>query len=152
GRILNRLAQDDLKELVVEKLDFRHGGLSRRLNRIVTRAGRAAAEAKLQSLQQLHGITITRRNPAYSSQTCIGCGFTHRLNRYGTQFRCRFCHNRLHADVNAARNLVARRSDDETGGLYVGKQKIKVVLDQRFRENWNLTDTTFDELSDRAVL
>lgn len=152
GRIFNALAaREDLAGIVVEKLDFRHGGLSRRLNRIVTRAGRGAVKRKLRDLAETRGLTSTEVNPAYSSQQCSGCGFTHRLNRSGTLFRCRFCHKLLHADVNAARNLGVRRSDPATGGLYASKQKIKSVLDQRFHDYWNLdAGTDFDDLAGRG--
>lgn len=47
GRLLNQLAAQDIRGIVVEKLDFRFGGLSKRLNRILSRAGRAAVTAKL---------------------------------------------------------------------------------------------------------
>lgn len=148
GRILNLIGDDDdVREIVVEKLHFRHGGLSRRLNRILGRAGRRAVEYKLQDLAETRGIQITHVNPAYSSQQCTGCWFTHKTNRKASTFKCRFCGKTLHADVNAARNLVARRSDDTTGGLYVSKQKIKTALDQRFQHRWRLADTGFDALA-----
>lgn len=38
GRILNNLAKEDLKELVIEKLNFAGGGMSRTMNRLLTRA------------------------------------------------------------------------------------------------------------------
>lgn len=44
NRLLNRLGEQDIKEIVVEELDFRHGGLTRRINRIVSRAGRNAVK------------------------------------------------------------------------------------------------------------
>lgn len=56
NRVLNLIADDRVMELVVEDLDFRHGGLSKRLNRIVTRAGRNAVRAKLERLHALKGI------------------------------------------------------------------------------------------------
>ena len=47
GRLLNRLAADEVGELVVERLDFRGGGLSKRMNRLCTRAGRRVLKARL---------------------------------------------------------------------------------------------------------
>ena len=51
-RILNNLAKEDLKELVVEKLNFAGGGMSRTMNRLLTRAGRKALQAKLSRLNE----------------------------------------------------------------------------------------------------
>lgn len=47
GRILNHLAKEDLKELVVEKLNFTGGSISRTMNHLLTHAGRKAVQAKL---------------------------------------------------------------------------------------------------------
>jgi len=67
--------------VVIEKLDFRAPGLSRRLNRILARSGRAVIREKLKDLQDRFGITFAEVNPAYSSQTCSSCGFVARANR-----------------------------------------------------------------------
>ena len=135
GRVLNRLADRDIRELVVESLDFRGGGLSRTLNRIVSRAGRGAVRAKLADLRELAGITVTEVNPAYTSQTCSGCGFTHKTNRSGTRFRCRHCGKTSHADVNAARNIRSRRSWS-AAQQYRHKGTILGDLDQAFTARW----------------
>ena len=134
-RILNRLADRDIRELVVENLDFRGGGLSRTLNRIVSRAGRGAVRAKLADLRELSGITVTEVNPAYTSQTCSGCGFTHKTNRAGTRFRCRHCNKTSHADVNAARNVRSRRSWS-AAQQYRHRGTILGDLDQKFTTRW----------------
>ena len=135
GRVLNRLAVRDVRELVVENLDFRGGGLSRILNRIVSRAGRAAVRTKLADLRELAGITVTEVNPAYTSQTCSGCGFTHKTNRAGTSFRCRHCGKTSHADVNAARNIRSRRSWSQAQ-QYRHRGTILGDLDQAFTTQW----------------
>ena len=135
GRILNKLADQDIRELVVETLDFRGGGLSRTLNRIVGRAGRAAVRAKLADLRELSGITVTEVNPAYTSQTCSGCGFTHKTNRAGTRFRCRHCNKTSHADVNAARNIRSRRSWS-AAQQYRHRGTLLGELDQKFTTRW----------------
>ncbi len=65
GRVLNRLVQTHAPaHLVLERLDVRAPGLSRRLNRLLARAGRAVVRAKLQDLEQRCGITWTEVNPA----------------------------------------------------------------------------------------
>ena len=46
-------------------------------------------------------------NPAYTSQRCHACGHTHADNRKGETFRCVYCGHTDHADVNAAKNILA---------------------------------------------
>ena len=47
-------------------------------------------------------------NPAYSSQTCPSCTHVSRSNRRGTDFCCRQCSRKSHADVVGAINLLGR--------------------------------------------
>ena len=68
GRILNSLAKEDLKELVVEKLNFAGGGMSRTMNRLLTRSGRKALQAKLARLNEEQGVTTTEVQAVYTSQ------------------------------------------------------------------------------------
>lgn len=111
GRVLNNLAKEDLKELVVEKLNFAGGGMSRTMNRLLTRAGRKAVQAKLARLNEEQGLTITEVQPAYTSQMCAHCGYVDRKNRPNQKtFRCRCCGHTCNADVNAAFNILQRRS------------------------------------------
>ncbi|WP_175578229.1 transposase [Bifidobacterium jacchi] len=79
NRVLNLIADDQVRELVVEDLDFRHGGLSKHMNRLVTRAGRGAVRRKLRRLESATGITVTPVNPAYTSQECPSCGGSARI-------------------------------------------------------------------------
>jgi putative transposase len=139
GRVLNRLAADgELSELVVENLDFRGRGLSPRLRRIVSRAGRSVVAAKLQSLREAQGIAITHGNPAYTSQECCGCGYVHASNRRSqSRFVCGFCGRTLNADVSAARILVARRSRKDEFA-YASKQQVKAALDNTFSQRWGI--------------
>ena len=51
-----------------------------------------------------HLITVPA---AYTSQTCAVCGHVHADNRQGEDFRCRACGHTDHADVNAAKNILA---------------------------------------------
>jgi len=111
GRLLNRLANLDLQKIVVEKLDFRFGGLSKHINRIISRAGRKAAEAKLSRLYEEKGIVIHHINAAYTSQECSSCGHVDRKNRRTQSlFICLCCGNKKQADINAAINIRERRS------------------------------------------
>lgn len=124
NRVLNLIADVRLRELVIEDLDFRHGGLSKRMNRLVTRAGRAAVRAKLQRITQTEGIQVTTVNPAYTSQECGSCGWVSKRNRPTRDlFRCECCGHKLDADIAAARNIRARRSRPD-GWQWIGRQNI----------------------------
>ena len=124
NRILNRLTAADVRELVVEKLDFRNGGLSHRLNRILNRAGRQAVSRKLARLRETKGIITTMVNPAYTSQMCSSCGYVSKHNRISqASFTCLCCGHKLNADVNAARNILGRRSPLTTGSTRLQSQR-----------------------------
>ncbi|MFE6864613.1 zinc ribbon domain-containing protein [Nocardia sp. NPDC057668] len=145
GRILNRLARQDIREIVVERLDFRHGGLSRRMNRIATRAGRGAVRAKLTSLTEATGITVTRVNPAHTSRACSSCHYVDRRNRISQQrFACRFCGRRLLADINAARNVLGR-SAVQGGWLPWSGNRVLAQLDRDFTTQWRCDPTRLRE-------
>ena len=112
NRVINRLIEvHGPAALTLEKLDFRQPGLSRRLNRILAKCGRRVVRAKLVDLKQRLGVDSDECNPAYSSQECSSCGFVSRSNRTSqAEFICRWCGHSANADVNGARNLLARRS------------------------------------------
>jgi putative transposase len=109
---LNRLVDIHAPmEIVVEQLDFRMPGLSRRLNRILTNCGRAVFKAKLADLAERFGIAGAEVNPAYTSRECSRCGFVDRGNRKSqSQFCCLHCGHTAHADVQGAKVIAARRS------------------------------------------
>jgi putative transposase len=132
NRILNRIVLlRKPAHLTAERLDFRMPGLSKRMNRILTNCGRAAFRAKLQDLEERYGVTHTEVHPAYSSQTCSHCGWVEKANRRSqSDFRCRCCGTRIHADVNAARTLGARRSCSVMGNP---RRARRAVLDEALR-------------------
>ncbi|WP_349254435.1 transposase [Halorientalis sp.] len=47
-------------------------------------------------------------NPAYTSQRCSHCGFTHEDNRDDKAFVCQDCGHEANADYNAAKNIANR--------------------------------------------
>jgi putative transposase len=143
GRLLNRIAARDgdhaILGLVVEKLDFRGGGLSRRMNRIATRTGRKVLQARLAALTAKHGIALTEVPSPWTSRQCCGCGHTAKTNRKGPRFRCGFCGLTLHADVNAARVILSRRSrqtPDHTGPR--SRKNTLHLLDSQHRKRCGL--------------
>lgn len=140
NRLLNQLSEQDIREIVVEELDFRHGGLTHRMNRIISRAGRNAVKRKLQDLQDNKGITITKVNPAYTSQECPNCGCVDPRNRKTRDlFRCICCGYTLHADTNASRNIRARRSRTN-GWRFVGRKQILATLRNEHGERCSRPD------------
>lgn len=140
GRLLNRLADTDVRELVAERLDFRGGGLSRRMNRLCTRTGRRVLKARLARLTERHGIAVTAVPAPYSSQQCSGCGYVHKTNRKSqVRFQCGFCGKKLHADVNASRTVALRRSRPLPHGTGPrSRENTRRLLDSDHRHRWNL--------------
>ncbi len=111
GRILNKLAKKNVGVFVVEKLDFRAAGLSKRMNRLIGRTYRSFVKAKLARLEEQYGIQIIAVNPAYTSQECSRCHYVSKDNRKTQKdFVCRHCHYSCNADVNAGRVINRRRS------------------------------------------
>ena len=135
GRVLNRLVEmRKPKELVLERLDFRHSDLSRRLNAILRNCGRSTIEAKLRDMEERYGITSTEVNAAYTSQTCSVCGYVDQRNRRSqSAFGCRWCGQVMHADLNAARNIGARRASP-IGSVRQGKAAVLAELVREFGE------------------
>ena len=111
GRILNKLAKKNVGIFVVEKLDFRAAGLSKRMNRLIGRTYRSVVKAKLARLEEQFGIQIIAVNPAYTSQECSRCHHVSKNNRKSQKdFVCQHCHFSCNADVNAGRVINRRRS------------------------------------------
>ena len=115
GRVLNRvLAQPDahgelVATIVSEDLDFRHGGLSARGNRVVQRAGRGVLKRRLGELGLSRGVESVIVNPAYTSRECSACGAVDEASRVSrSSYACTSCGFKLHADVNAARVILSR--------------------------------------------
>ncbi|MBB4349407.1 zinc ribbon domain-containing protein [Aliirhizobium cellulosilyticum] len=111
NRVINRLiATHKPTRLVLERLDFRVPGLSKRLNRIIQNCGRSVLNTKLVAIQQEFGIESTQVVSAYTSQTCSCCGYVDKRNRRNqARFACLWCGNKIHADVNASRNIGSER-------------------------------------------
>jgi hypothetical protein len=97
------------RTVVIESLDFRAPGLSRRLNRLLSNFGKALFLKWLTEHQRIHDFALEDVNAAFSSQQCPECGYVDPRNRVAqAQFVCLGCGHAAHADVNAAQNLAGR--------------------------------------------
>jgi len=58
---------------------------------------------------EMLGIEVEQVSPAYTSQRCSRCGFTHGENRQSKhQFACQKCEYELNADYNASKNIARK--------------------------------------------
>jgi putative transposase len=139
NRLLNNISKTN-HTIILEKLDFRNGGLSRSLNRLLTRLGRSFLKQKLASLQEEKRIVYEEVISAYSSQECSGCGFVSKTNRKArSKFKCGFCSKTIHADTNAARVIRGRRSTLDFNDSSVGNRRVtRLYLDNNFHARWRL--------------
>lgn len=86
------------------------------LNRSILDKGWHRIELATRSKARYTGSTVITVNPAYTSQTCSVCKHVDRKSRESQAvFRCTACNVTLHADVNAAINiLTAGRAEHAT--------------------------------------
>ena len=64
---------------------------------------------RLEQKAAASGVTVAQIDPRFTSQQCHACGHTAPGNRESQAvFRCQSCGHEDHADVNAARNILAR--------------------------------------------
>ena len=122
-------------ELAVERLDFSHPDLSRRMNRLLRNCGRKVFNDKVTDLEQRFGIVTTEVNPAYTSREC-DCGYVDGRNRRSqAEFACLWCGRRKHADANGA-GIITKRRSLGLGLTPGGKGDILKVLVTRHVERW----------------
>jgi transposase len=56
-----------------------------------------------------YAIEVEQVSPAYTSQRCSSCGFTHETNRRSKhRFVCQKCAYELNADYNASKNIARK--------------------------------------------
>lgn len=106
---LNKMELVSTRELVAEDLKgVKHktkGRVRKEFNRKLQRWSYPRVLGKLSMLCEDAGITFTKVNPAYTSQTCCKCGAVDRKSRKGEVFKCIACENLIDADFNAAINI-----------------------------------------------
>ncbi|NJP30796.1 RNA-guided endonuclease InsQ/TnpB family protein [Micromonospora thermarum] len=93
------------------------------LNRAILSKGWGEFLLRLEHSARYHGATVVKVNPAYTSQTCHACGHVAPDSRESQAvFRCVACGHQAHADVNAAKNILAAgRAVAGRGDLAVGR-------------------------------
>ena len=77
------------------------------LNRSILDQGWSTFKTQLEYKLQWRRGQLVLVNPAYTSQRCNACGHTEGANRKAEGFRCVACGHTDHADVNAAKNILA---------------------------------------------
>jgi putative transposase len=135
NRILNRLSRRQISEIVVENLDFRGSSFSKRMSRILTRAGRRAVKAKLKDLEEKCGIKTTQVNPAFTSQQCPNCLLVNSKNRNDKHFKCLECGYKASADYVGSTNIRMRRSRTKLN--LMKRDKIFDLLSREHIKRWH---------------
>jgi putative transposase len=77
------------------------------LNRSILDQGWATWATQLTYKLEWRGGRVIKVPAAYTSQKCAECGHIHPDNRHGEKFKCLACGHEDHADVNAAKNILA---------------------------------------------
>ena len=77
------------------------------LNRSILDQGWSAWADQVRYKLEWCGGQLIKVPAAYTSQRCAACGHTHSDNRKGETFKCLACGHTDHADVNAAKNILA---------------------------------------------
>jgi putative transposase len=84
------------------------------LNREIIRSGWGLL---VRRLEDKAAGRVEKINPAFTSQTCSGCGHRDPESRESqSRFRCTACGLQVHADVNPARNIAAGHAVTARGG------------------------------------
>jgi len=92
-------ALEDLTNIRVQKR------LGRNFNRKLSNWNFSELEQIMSYKAENLGKRIMKIDGRYSSQKCSKCGHTERSNRKLSEFHCKECGLKLHADLNASRNI-----------------------------------------------
>ena len=108
---INKMPLPKIKALVVEDLkNVKHkskGKIRKKFNNKLQRWSYSKVLNMLSLRCEELGILFKKVHPAYTSQKCCSCGFTHKNNRHGEKFLCLDCGKSLDADYNASLNILA---------------------------------------------
>jgi putative transposase len=78
------------------------------------------ALARVEQLAQENRVLLYAVNPRHTSKECSVCGSVAKENRVGEMFRCRCCGFHRDADINGARNILARTTSNSRPSLVAG--------------------------------
>ena len=109
-RVLNNLNTSNIKEYIVEDLKNikKNSKLYRKINNKMQYWSYRTVLDKLESLSEEEGFSITKVNPAYTSQKCSKCGNIDSRSRNREDYLCVSCGYKIDADYNAAINILSR--------------------------------------------
>jgi len=133
NRGLNRLISTRRPETLITE-DLSHAftfDKPKHWNRRLSAWTRGILADRVQFKALAEGFCHEQVNPAYSSQTCPGCGYVDAKNRSFDRFRCLQCGHEDHADRVAALNLKNRHGDREIS-RYTPYRHVKTILHERF--------------------
>jgi IS605 OrfB family transposase len=100
---VNQLDLSDVQVVQIERiLNMRKG--RKRLGKLNNWTYRNIF-SKIESRCEEANVLVRHINPAYTSKRCFKCGFVHKDNRHGEEFKCVGCGYAAHADLNAAMNI-----------------------------------------------
>lgn len=80
------------------------------LNRSILDAGMGMFGTMLEYKAEWYGRTLVKVDTKYTSQECNACGHVDKESRKREKFKCTSCGHEAHADLNAAKNILARAS------------------------------------------
>lgn len=78
------------------------------LNRMILRQGWREFRRQLEYKTKWYGGEVVIVDPRDTSKTCNKCGNVDKANRNKSQFKCTKCMHEADADINAAKNIMAR--------------------------------------------
>lgn len=105
----DRIAIEDLK--IANMTSKGKGKRKSSLNRSILESNWGQFRQYLTYKTELAGVKLDAVNPSYTSQACFKCGHQSRENRESqANFTCVECGHTDNADVNAAKNILARAS------------------------------------------
>jgi IS605 OrfB family transposase len=117
--------------------------MTRKVNRMVHSWPFAQLLTFITYKAALAGVRVLEEDPRYTSQCCSRCGHITRRNR-PTQalFRCTICGYEIHADLNAARNLAAKRACSPGVGSVTEPQSREMIGGNPDHGNCNLASSS----------
>ena len=111
-RLFNLVMKHEKPKVIrLEFLDFRNQNLGKTTNRLLTRLANKIIAEKVQRLVDIYGVEVEYINAAYTSQTCLSCGYIAKNNRDGRKFKCHCCGHKANANTQASKNIARRSSD-----------------------------------------